>query len=479
MTVGPKPSSDSLTTTVAEVLADFQVPVPTPIVRVVTSERRGETVKAERLSRLAAAQREKYLRDRLPPVLCNAIDTNGIPLTPRVWARGEWTLSLRITTPDVHDDWRTAWAIALCDEMIYRFPRASEQLARTTLEAVARSLGPRARYLPGSTEPWQSFRDELAKRLPGPGLKSPTRQQQEAARALEEHQPPIPSAELYFGVTSGAITAPMLEQPKSLRLPVTGESSTPFDRVVARRLAGNESRMRDLLAYLQGWAHLYDDLGRAPTSGEFADHWHFDIASVHSDEQLFAAAFPEEESPEAIIRLLNEGLPRSGQLVWMMGIPVVEIDPSPTPRPPAPGQRWRARDKQLTITEVNGDQVIAGLHHRETTSLWVGSVAELNKHFTLDLPQDMWHVRFVVDRLPTDFNDPLVRNDIAPTRFARPADPEAGKTSLAAGVVEAQLAASSAAEAKSKVIEAVKGLQVLRPTEIKVKHLRSRPSDDA
>jgi hypothetical protein len=470
MTPNSRDTHDSLTHTLAEVLADFQVPVPTPIMRVVASERRGEVVKPERLSRLAAAQSEKYLRDRLPPLLCHAIDPHGIPAKPRIWARGEWPLSLRIMTPDVLEDWQRAWAIALCTEMIHRLPR-SESIARVALEAVARSLGPKAAYLPGGIEQWQRFRAELSERLPGPGLRNPTRQQQQAARALEEHQPPISPSDLYFGIKTGAITAPMPAYPKSLRLPVAGETSTPFEVVVGRRLAGDEKRTRELLAYIQGWAHLFEDLGRAPTTAEFADHWRFDLASVHADEELFAAAFPEEQSPEPIVRLLNDGLPRSGQLVWMMGIPVVEIDPTPAAHRPAPGQRWRSGDTELTITEVSGDQIIGGLHQHGTTALWVGTAMELNKRFTLDLPNGMWHARFVVNRLPMDFNKPLLDNDIAPTRFARPADPVPGQRSLAAGIVEAQLAASSASEAKAKIVEAVRHLEELKPSEIKVQRL--------
>src|SRR4051794_17787476 len=115
--------AEPLPSTVASVLEDFQIPLPTATVRVVSSVRRGGAVSAEALSRLAAAQREEYLRRRLPPRLCHAIDEHARPPVPRVWALGSWRLARRIMTPDVLDAWRAGLAFGLCQEVVATHPR--------------------------------------------------------------------------------------------------------------------------------------------------------------------------------------------------------------------------------------------------------------------------------------------------------------------------------------------------------------------
>src|SRR3954470_25051098 len=135
-------------TTVGAVLRDFQIPLPTATVRVVCSSRRGAPVSAEALSRLAAAQREEYLRRHLPPRLCHAINEHAHAPVPRVWALGSWRLARRIMTPDVLGAWRAEQAFGLCREVLNSQPHPSDELVEAAQQAVARVLGPVAAHHP-------------------------------------------------------------------------------------------------------------------------------------------------------------------------------------------------------------------------------------------------------------------------------------------------------------------------------------------
>src|SRR4051794_35274407 len=98
----PNPSiADSL----AALLDRAQVPLPGRTLRAMAAAVRGQSIDAGRLTRIAAFERERFVRNSNPPRLCVAIDEHGVELRPRVWARGQWRLARRIATDDV----RVAW----------------------------------------------------------------------------------------------------------------------------------------------------------------------------------------------------------------------------------------------------------------------------------------------------------------------------------------------------------------------------------
>ncbi|HET7485606.1 MAG TPA: hypothetical protein VFJ64_09555 [Solirubrobacterales bacterium] len=197
---------------------------------------------------------------------------------------------------------------------------------------------------------------------------------------------------------------------------------------------------------------------------------------MRDEEALFAGAFPEEDSPERIVRLLEDGLPRTGQLVQMMGIAVVDSDEAPQVAAPAPGQRWRRSDGALlTISTVDGPVVIGRLEepHGED-SLWASGRDKLKKEFQLVLPKNLWLVTFDVDDQPSDLLDVFARHrDIELERFRRPSDPHPNQNYLRAGTIQLQVVAADADEARGKVIEALAGRLKLPESEVFVRPLGS------
>lgn len=463
----------SLPTALRAILNDARTPLPNEVLRLFAIERLEKKVSAEQLARVAAYEREAFLRTRMPPALCSVIDPRAVALRPRVWALGEWRLARRIATPDVQRHWQSGLALMLLDEILLRFPPASERLQRLTLEAVARVLGPVAAYTPGGREQWEELRRLVAVENPDPDPTGHTSEQWEAEQALMNYQPSIAASDLYFGIELSVMTRTE-SYPEKLRLPAEGEVGTPFDEVASRRLGGDEVKTRELLAYLQGWSLVRDELGRAPSSTEYADHWEYDQASVRAEEALFAKTFPEEDSPERIIRLLENGLPRSGQLVRMMGVAVVDSDETRAVSAPAPGQRWRRHDGAvLTLTTVEGSAVIGRLEESQGDNiLWASGRDKLLKEFQLELPQDLWLVTFDVDVPPTDLLDLFAAHqDIELERFRRPSDPRPHQNFLRVGTIQLQVVALDAGEARTKVIDALRGRLDLRGEEVRVRSL--------
>jgi hypothetical protein len=461
----------SLADTISEIVEDFQVPVPTATVRVVASARRGKPVPAESLSRLAGAQREEFSRSGLPPRLCDVIDEEARALRPRVWARGDWRLARRVATADALSGWQTRLALGLCREMERAGPGAPDALGRVALEAIARVLGPVAGYTPGNSEDWEGFARQVASRLPGPGLALHTSDQGKAERRLLDHQPSLPSEGLYFGLSDGFKLAPDERDPELLRLPVAGEKAEPFHEVLRRRV-DHDAEFRALVAYLQGYSYLMDRLGRGPTSDEFARHWHFSSDSVRADEELFARAFPEEQTPERVLHLLDRGLPGGGALVWLLDVRVVDLSHTRSgSSSPAAGQRWRSPDGQeLTVIDVDGNQVVGGLHDRGTTSLWVGDFGKLRR-WSLVLPGWAWRLHFNLASAPKDLIERLHAGEVIVERLARPGGPGPDRHGLPAATEVAHVIANSEGEARGRLLAAIRGHAQLEPDSLRVERL--------
>ncbi|MBS1675808.1 MAG: hypothetical protein JST08_00335 [Actinobacteria bacterium] len=456
---------------VASVLQDFETPVPTGIVRVVASSRSGRKVTAESLSRLAAGQRDAFLRTRRPPLLCHSLGAGGEALTPRIWALADWRAGRRFVTPDSEEGWRALLALGLLRE-VERPDAADDHLVRTALHATASLLGPAGGYRPDDESGWEELRRQVAQRLPQAGVDSLTREQREAEDRLRD----VAAVVAYFGRAVGEGEADRGAAPL-VRLPRAGEKGEPFDQVLRRRLGGDPELHSVVVAYLQGFSFVVDEIGRPPSSEEFADFWHFDLPSVRRDEAAFAKAFPEERGPARLVRLLEEGLARRGALRALLDAPVVDPAPPSGEVAPAPGQRWVSPDDSevLTLIEVEGEQLVGGKHDRRsgTSALWVGSRSEIAE-WRLDTPRSVWRVRFDVDVIPATLMEPLAKADIVVDRMMRPANPRPGQSALRVGTVEGQLAAEGEDEARQRVIEAVGALTSLEASEISVSPLPSR-----
>lgn len=393
-------------------------------------------------------------------------------MRPRVWARGDWRTGRRIVTPDSEHGWRAALATGLLKEVVEREQGENEDLVGVTLHAVSALLGPGASFRPASATEWDELRLAVRAHLPEAGVTTMTGEQYEA----EESFAGLPPVVLYFGrsIEEGAMvrTAPGL-----VHLPSAGEKGEPFDQVLRRRLGGDPDLYSIAVAYLQGFSFILDEWGRAPNSEEFADFWHFDLPSVKRDEAVFKRAFPEESSPERLIRLLEEGLPRTGALRALLESPVVDSAPPTSEVAPAVGQRWQSPDgeKLLTLIEVEGERLVGGMYDRlsQTSVLWAGSRTAISD-WHLDQPESVWRVRFDVDVIPMTLFETLNEAGVIVDRMSRPADPRPAQVGLGVGTIEAHLKAADEEEAKRKVVEALRGRAHIEPDQVRVRPLPSR-----
>jgi len=191
-------SDNSLAAAVVEVLTEFQVPVATQAVRVLLTDR-GRTVTAEHLSRLAAYEREDFLRTRLPPRVCSVIDVDANLISPRWWALGDWRLQRRIRTDDAKTIWLAVLGERLCHKLSDRHG-PSQQLKNLALSTVARLL-PEERYFesPLSRDDWLDLRRQIVEAHPGAthSLDGASSEQSEAEAKLKAAQ--TPAVDLYFG----------------------------------------------------------------------------------------------------------------------------------------------------------------------------------------------------------------------------------------------------------------------------------------
>jgi hypothetical protein len=190
-------SPNSLAASIVGLVGEFQVPVPTSAVRVLLADR-GRPVTAEHLSRVAAYEKEDFLRTRMPPRLCSAIDREGRLVSPRWWAIGDWRLQRRILTEDAKPMWHAMLAERLCAHLGERDQPTSTDLNNLAYWALAR-LGLERKFGPTSRPEWLRLRDVVAREYPvvTHSLDSPTQAQHETETALLSAD--VPSVDLYFG----------------------------------------------------------------------------------------------------------------------------------------------------------------------------------------------------------------------------------------------------------------------------------------
>jgi hypothetical protein len=188
----------SLSVAIADLLAEFSSPVPTHAIRTMLAAR-GRPVTAEHLGRAAAYERTAFLRDRMPPLLCSAINPEGQAVRPRWWALGDWRLQRRILTPDALELWRALLAEKLCRDLGGSDEPASPDLERLARQCVAQIGGDRYFDAPQTRSEWRKLRDIVVELRPGVthSMDSPTAQQHEAEARLQAAS--TPAVELFFG----------------------------------------------------------------------------------------------------------------------------------------------------------------------------------------------------------------------------------------------------------------------------------------
>jgi hypothetical protein len=317
----------SLPAALAAILDAAQVPIPAGSLRALAAVAvPDQKVTAERLSRVAAYEEDAAIRSRKTPRFCWAITQDGVAPSPRIWTRGEWRFPRRVITDEAVQRWTVVLAMFLARQMAEGTEPARAELHKVALEAVARAIGPVAVYPPGSREEWADLQRRIAPLQHPLGPAGFSHEQQAAATELESH---LTQYNLWFGLRDEHRLHQTEDFPPRLRLAHGDEVGTPFDEFVLSKL-DDVPAFREVLAYVQEWDRLTDELGRSPSSSEYAERWRVDIETTRGREMRFRSVFPTEESPARIVRLLWSGVPSEGDFVRLLGQRVVEMDALPT-----------------------------------------------------------------------------------------------------------------------------------------------------
>jgi hypothetical protein len=212
-----------------------------------------------------------------------------------------------------------------------------------------------------------------------------------------------------------------------------------------------------VLAFLQEWDTLADELGRDPSLEEYAERWRLPRATAYSDQRLFREAFPGEQNPRRLLNQLWElrrdsyGALLSAKVVATgsrLGSPVIRS-----------GQEWQTPGGDVVVIEaIDGNTVHGALRHRESAgvlSAWVGSLDDFGSFTLLGAEENaLWHVAFDVVGEPTALGAALGRAGFTVDRYAKPADPAPDRRPYA-GTIWARVSAADKGEARDKLVRAV------------------------
>lgn len=107
-----------------------------------------------------------------------------------------------------------------------------------------------------------------------------------------------------------------------IRLAAKEGEGEPFLKWL-HRVAGRDKAKR-LAIFLQQWDHQADELGRGPSVSEYATEWRESESGVYRLLEEFRAVFATEEDPSRLMGMLWDGMPRNGQLMALLDVPVVD-----------------------------------------------------------------------------------------------------------------------------------------------------------
>lgn len=278
---------------------------------------------AERLGRILGYERQSFLKRRRPPRLAVALTPDARPAQPQRLADGDWRLGRRIVTPDALPGQAAALGVRLC-ERIREVPEAWELLWPHIQDAARDAF----EWIPASSSDWSSLHHRFLRTRPRSiGALSP--EQRDAEQALQSQR--ISGLVQYFGSDEAVVTATPLS---TLRAPLPGEPNEAFDDLVRRR-AGNSAIAREVLAFIQEWGHVEDELGRPATIEDYIQRWRVSEYEARERLRLFHQVLPGEHDPGSVWRLLWDSVPaREGfgepAFVRLTSQPVIVGSESPT-----------------------------------------------------------------------------------------------------------------------------------------------------
>lgn len=93
-----------------------------------------------------------------------------------------------------------------------------------------------------------------------------------------------------------------------IRLARTDEDGLAFIDWLDRRV--EPTQRRRLIAFIEEWDHLRDDLGANPTVKQYAERWSVPVPTAYRMLTEFRQAVPGEDTPDALVSMLWDGMPR-------------------------------------------------------------------------------------------------------------------------------------------------------------------------
>jgi hypothetical protein len=140
----------------------------------------------------------------------------------------------------------------------------------------------------------------------------------------------------YFGSDEAVVTATPLS---TLRAPQYGESGEAFDDLVRRR-AGEPAIAREVLAFIQEWGRVVDELqrdgvDRPATIEDYVQRWRISEHEARQRLHVFQQVLPGEQDPGTVWRLLWDTVPGydghgEPAFVRLTSRPVVDSSEPPT-----------------------------------------------------------------------------------------------------------------------------------------------------
>lgn len=224
---------------------------------------------------------------------------------------------------------------------------------------------------------------------------------------------------------------------------------TPFIDYVQTRV-GRRPAQR-VLAFIQEWDVLADELGREPTLEEYQRRWQMSRATAYNDQRLFQQAFPGDRTPRRILDALWDL--RREEFGPLLAARVVESGGGGLPI--EEGQLWLAEDGRFVrLQRVDGHRVSGEVDHEGTGwRRWSADRQELDRmRLVGSRDADVWRVAFQTSRAPQDLLGPLGRAGFVVDRVRSPdVDWEGGRT-LRGGVVEARAAGEDREQVRKRLL---------------------------
>jgi len=283
-------------------LAHVGFPVPTTALRALVGSYSGKALPAERLGRILGYERQRFLMHRGAPRIAVALTPDAKPARPQHLTDGDWRFGRRILTYDARPGQAAALGAHLC-RRAQEAPQACDLLWPHVQDAAWAAFG----SMPTSDSDWPHLYPRFLQAQPH-SIGSLTGEQRDAEKALEGHR--ITGLVKYFGSDDAVVTATALS---TIRAPMAGERGEALDDLVRKR-AGNSATAREVLAFIQEWGHVADDLNRdgvdrSTRIEDYIQRWGVSEREAQERLHLFWQVFPNEQDPSALWRLLWDMVP--------------------------------------------------------------------------------------------------------------------------------------------------------------------------